>query len=106
MDLVVEKEKGRVLKLDSLSRTEHWKGVDILIFNSYHWWIHTGRSQTYVRVAFFFFLYFLFLVYTRVSLIMQVGLLPSWRQNNEGNGSYGGIQDSIDYLGTMGGFQR
>lgn len=60
MDLVVEKEKGRVLKLDSLSRTEHWKGVDILIFNSYHWWIHTGRSQTYVRVAFFFFFGFLY----------------------------------------------
>lgn len=63
MDLVVEKEKGRVLKLDSLSRTEHWKGVDILIFNSYHWWIHTGRSQTYVRVAFFFLVFCILSIY-------------------------------------------
>ncbi|KAL3508799.1 hypothetical protein ACH5RR_028200 [Cinchona calisaya] len=46
VDLVVEKV-GRVLKLDSLSRTQHWKGVDILIFDTYHWWIHTGRLQTW-----------------------------------------------------------
>ncbi|CAK9134166.1 unnamed protein product [Ilex paraguariensis] len=46
VDLVVEKE-GRVLKLDSISRAEQWKGVDILIFNSYHWWIHTGSIQTW-----------------------------------------------------------
>ncbi|KAF3628325.1 Protein trichome birefringence-like 42 [Capsicum annuum] len=46
VDLVVE-EAGRVIKLDSLSRSEQWKGVDFLIFNSYHWWIHTGRLQTW-----------------------------------------------------------
>ncbi|CAN4117656.1 unnamed protein product [Withania somnifera] len=46
IDEVVE-EEGRVLKLDSLSRGEEWKGVDFLIFNSYHWWIHTGRLQTW-----------------------------------------------------------
>ncbi|PHU04174.1 Protein trichome birefringence-like 42 [Capsicum chinense] len=46
VDLLVE-EAGRVIKLDSLSRSEQWKGVDFLIFNSYHWWIHTGRLQTW-----------------------------------------------------------
>ncbi|CAN4087345.1 unnamed protein product [Withania somnifera] len=46
IDEVVE-EAGRVLKLDSLSRGEEWKGVDFLIFNSYHWWIHTGKLQTW-----------------------------------------------------------
>ncbi|XP_009783768.1 protein trichome birefringence-like 42 [Nicotiana sylvestris] len=46
IDLVVE-EAGRVLKLDSLSRSDQWKGVDFLIFNSYHWWIHTGSLQTW-----------------------------------------------------------
>ncbi|OIS99010.1 protein trichome birefringence-like 42 [Nicotiana attenuata] len=46
VDLVVE-EAGRVLKLDSLSRSYQWKGVDFLIFNSYHWWIHTGSLQTW-----------------------------------------------------------
>ncbi|KAK3020113.1 hypothetical protein RJ639_005251 [Escallonia herrerae] len=45
VDLVVE-DIGRVLKLDSISRSNQWKGVDILVFNSYHWWAHTGRLKT------------------------------------------------------------
>ncbi|KAG9142068.1 hypothetical protein Leryth_026869 [Lithospermum erythrorhizon] len=52
VDLVFE-EVGKVLKLDSISRSGLWNGNDVLIFNSYHWWMHTGKSQTwdYFRVG-------------------------------------------------------
>ncbi|KAL5564104.1 hypothetical protein UlMin_027268 [Ulmus minor] len=46
VDLVYEKI-GKVLKLDTISTGEQWKGVDTLIFNTYHWWTHTGKSRTW-----------------------------------------------------------
>lgn len=49
VDLAYEKI-GKVLKLDSISTGDQWKGVDILIFNSFHWWAHTGRAQTYANL--------------------------------------------------------
>ncbi|OWM88566.1 hypothetical protein CDL15_Pgr002333 [Punica granatum] len=45
VDIVSAKE-GRVLKLDSLTTGDQWKGMDYLIFNTYHWWFHTGSLQT------------------------------------------------------------
>ncbi|KAH0983003.1 hypothetical protein GBA52_010180 [Prunus armeniaca] len=38
---------GRVLKLDSISTQDEelWLGIDVLIFNTWHWWLHTGRKQ-------------------------------------------------------------
>ncbi|KZV29714.1 hypothetical protein F511_05808 [Dorcoceras hygrometricum] len=38
---------NRTLKLDTLRDSGLWIGVDVLIFNSYHWWTHTGRFQTW-----------------------------------------------------------
>ncbi|KAF9587360.1 hypothetical protein IFM89_001460 [Coptis chinensis] len=42
VDLVREKV-GVVLKLNSIKGGNAWKGM--LIFNSWHWWTHQGRTQ-------------------------------------------------------------
>jgi len=47
--MVRDRENGRILKLDSITSGYKWKG-DVLIFNTYHWWFHTGqtpRDRTY-----------------------------------------------------------
>ncbi|OUZ99260.1 PMR5 N-terminal domain [Macleaya cordata] len=44
VDVVVEKI-GRVLKLDSINGGDAWKNFDVLIFNSWHWWLHKGSKQ-------------------------------------------------------------
>lgn len=45
---VVSERAGRVLKLDSIKGGNSWRGMDMLIFNTWHWWSHTGRTQPYV----------------------------------------------------------
>ncbi|KAM7471188.1 hypothetical protein LguiA_009371 [Lonicera macranthoides] len=44
VDNVNEKNRS-VLKLDSINNAKQWKGFDTLIFNTWHWWLHTGRQQ-------------------------------------------------------------
>lgn len=44
----ITREKiGRVLKLDSIQQGNAWKGMDMLIFNTWHWWTHKGSAQSY-----------------------------------------------------------
>lgn len=44
---VDNEEIGKVLKLDSISTGRLWLGMDLLIFNTFHWWVHTGSDRTY-----------------------------------------------------------
>ncbi|KAI4322757.1 hypothetical protein L6164_022423 [Bauhinia variegata] len=36
---------GRVLKLDVIKSGDAWRGMDVLVFNTWHWWTHTGSAQ-------------------------------------------------------------
>lgn len=42
---VVKERIGRVLKLDSLSGGRLWRQMDMLIFNTWHWWSRRGPTQ-------------------------------------------------------------
>lgn len=45
---IISEPMGRVLKLDSIEGGgKAWLGYDVLIFNTWHWWTHTGNSQPY-----------------------------------------------------------
>jgi len=46
--LLVELKRGvdrkRVLHLDSIEdNARYWRGVDVLVFDSAHWWTHSQR---------------------------------------------------------------
>lgn len=42
---IIQQGVGRVLTLDSINAGKAWIDMDMLIFNSWHWWTHKGDSQ-------------------------------------------------------------
>lgn len=48
VDLVIEKGE-RVLKLDSVAgSSKQWLQTNVLVFDTWHWWSHTGNKQPYM----------------------------------------------------------
>ncbi|KAL2496713.1 Protein trichome birefringence-like 43 [Forsythia ovata] len=49
---ITSEPNGRVLRLDSISSSKIWGGMDVLIFDSWHWWLHTGRKQPWDLIVY------------------------------------------------------
>lgn len=44
---IIGDPKKRILKVDSIEKhAKHWGGVDILVFNTYVWWMSGLRQKT------------------------------------------------------------
>ncbi|KAK1274864.1 hypothetical protein QJS04_geneDACA011002 [Acorus gramineus] len=50
---LVNNTDGVALALDSIQGGKEWLGMDVLIFNSWHWWIRSGQGQpwNYIQIG-------------------------------------------------------
>ncbi|CAN1810474.1 Protein trichome birefringence-like 38 [Linum perenne] len=46
---IVQEKAGKVLDLNSIRAGNAWTGMDVLVFNSWHWWTHTGPKSYYEK---------------------------------------------------------
>ncbi|KAA8525011.1 hypothetical protein F0562_011351 [Nyssa sinensis] len=47
VDIITNDKNERILELDSIESSNMWEGIDVLIFDTWHWWLHTGRKQNW-----------------------------------------------------------
>lgn len=107
---------GRVLKLDTIdSGSSVWLATDVLIFNTWHWWTHTGNGQgwvldiilDYLRAAAIIIMEYIYnngYMYSYCAL--QLGLHRGWRSTIQGHESVGGVLYRVDDMGKVGRVQH
>ncbi|KAL5974667.1 Protein trichome birefringence-like 36 [Asimina triloba] len=48
VEMKVGPRNKRILELDSIEENaRHWRGVDMLVFDSAHWWTHSGEGSSW-----------------------------------------------------------
>ncbi|KDP39802.1 hypothetical protein JCGZ_03938 [Jatropha curcas] len=45
VDIVTTSNGTAILKLDSIEGGKLWKEMDVVIFDTWHWWLHSGKKQ-------------------------------------------------------------